>query len=210
MSGLSYFSLDTESTGLSCDFHELIEFSVIRHNTMTQCTRVIRAENPRSASPEALKITGRTYADLNKGISKEEGAKILVDFLNSDGLSPAHRVIVAHNAAFDRRFVHAFCRKAGLSFPADLWLDSMKMARAYLKQKKMVKQSVKLDNCLKIAGLNLNQSTVHSASEDAQHLFAFWSKMKDQVDYLPMIETKPFIGGSSDDRTTCPEDHQEE
>lgn len=192
---LEFLVADTETTGVSASTHDLIEFSFIRLSTKTQCTRIIKADTPWTASDAALKITGRTKADLSKGISKEEGVADLLKFIESDGLTPEHRVIIAHNAPFDRRFLHALFRKCNKdTFPAHNWADTMKLGKQLVAKLNLPKKtSVKLDSCLKLANITPLSEKFHSASGDAQNLYAFWIKSLEQgLDYLPLIERVPY------------------
>src|SRR3954465_3825367 len=125
---LNYYLVDTETTGLSAA-HEVIQISLIRCADRVQLSRDIKAEFPERASPEALKVTNKTKDDIIKGMAKEDAVKLFTDFIEEDGLTPAHRVFLAHNCQFDRRFMNALWAKCGTKFPIDLYLCTMKMSK---------------------------------------------------------------------------------
>jgi DNA polymerase III epsilon subunit-like protein len=156
-------------------------------------TRRIKCERPELSSPKALEITGKTKADLLIGLPKEEAVEIFSSFLEEDGLTPAHRCIVAHNKAFDMKFVHALYKACGKVFPANMWLCTMEMTRAYAKSKGIIKPKVNLEASLqlmKIAGIN----RAHNACDDTKNEFLLWEELiKQGVDHLTMIKSVPHI-----------------
>ena len=131
---ICYYVLDIESTGLSVDYHEINQISVLRVSDGEQYTTRVKVKNPRSYNAQALQIQGITPDDLKKGISIEETIEAINMFLNEDGKSKAHRCIVAHNAAFDRKFVHRAWDNADQEFPADLWMCTQSFAKRYIKK----------------------------------------------------------------------------
>ena len=95
--------LDTETTGFDVDRDRIIELAVVafEHDQAGNVYRVLRAgsqlEDPgRPLPPQVTAITGLTDADVaGQRISEEE-----VEALIGDA-----RLVIAHNAAFDRPFV---------------------------------------------------------------------------------------------------------
>jgi DNA polymerase III epsilon subunit-like protein len=191
--GIEFFAVDTETTGVT-DQHEVIEVSVIRCSDKVQITRFIFAEHPERASLDALRVTGKTLNDLKVGISKEEAVQDLEKFFESDGLTPAHRCMVAHNEAFDRRFLHALWAKCGKTFPANMFLDTMQMARAAAKNMGLVKPKVNLEAACDLFKIK-KTATFHNAKMDTRNTYFLWKKLSEEVgvDYLPMIKTAPHL-----------------
>src|ERR1700722_11098098 len=107
MSGIEFLIIDSETTGTNPNYHEVNEVSIIRCKTKVQLTEFIKCDYPERASMDALMITKKTLADLGKGNTKEYVVDKIDRFLNTDGLTPAHRCFVAHNWSFDKRFIHA-------------------------------------------------------------------------------------------------------
>lgn len=192
MAGLAYYCLDTETTGLLCGTHEIIELSIINAADKTQLTRIVRAENPDNASLDALKITGKSKNDLTKGCSKTTLITDVEKFVCDDGLTPDHRCLVGHNIiGFDRRFLWHLWESQGKAFPFNLYLDTMHLAKAYAKRMQIIKAKVNLAaSCemLKVANLNTKW---HSAKADTQNCFFLWEKLMDAVNYIEHIKTMP-------------------
>jgi len=201
MSGLKYYIIDTETTGLSAGYHEIIEISIIRADDRNQISKFIKAEFPQRASPEALKITGKNPKDLLAGESKESVVDSIDNFLLQDGCSPEHRVFVAHNAPFDRRFCHALWSSVNKKFPAVCWLDTKTLIKSVL-----IKQGVSKPKDLTLKGSILqigakSYEGAHNAIVDARNCYMLWKKAIDSnINYLSHIKRSPHdpSGGNDD------------
>src|SRR5258708_14485355 len=104
---LQYYVCDVETNGLKINYHEINEISIIRCHDRVQLTEFIKCESPERSSFDALAITKKTLADLEKGVSKEEAVEKIDKFLGADGLTPAHRCFIGHNVNFDRKVIHS-------------------------------------------------------------------------------------------------------
>ena len=131
---ISYFILDTETTGLSQDVHEINQISVLRIIDKVQLTFQIKVRRPHVYSAQALEVQGITIDDLKKGIKIEEAVENIDRFFAEDGQKPAGRCIIAHNAPFDRKFVHRAWDSCGKDFPADLWLCTQSFAKRHVQK----------------------------------------------------------------------------
>lgn len=190
---MEYYIVDTETTGTDTRQHEISEISIIRFSDKHQITRFIYLEHPEKADPFALEATGRKRNELNSGLSISENSKWKVipevhNFLLKDGLTPEHRCLVAHNAAFDRRFMQAVWQKNKLVLPVNFWLDTMKISRREMKKEGVKKPKVTLAATLEKFGITpIGQA--HRAAYDAQNLFRFFKKIRDEkIDFLENIE----------------------
>ena len=194
MSGIVYYVCDSETTGLLCGTHEIVELSIINTANKTQLTRIIRAENPENASLDALKITGKTKDDLTKGCSKTILISDVEKFVTEDGLTPAHRCLVGHNIiSFDKRFLWHLWETHNQTFPFNLYLDTIHLMKAYTKKLQLIKPKINLTaSCemLKVANINTNW---HSAKGDTQNCFFLWQKLMQSVNYMEHIKTIPHI-----------------
>lgn len=191
MQGISYYSLDTETNGLSTKAHEVTEISIIRHSNRVQLTRNIICERPENSSVDALRITGKTMADLLNGLPKADVVAECNKFFNEDGLTPAHRCIVGHNIiSFDKRFLHALWESVGETFPAILWLDTMQLTKHYAKQIGLVKPKVNLDAACNMLEIK-KAAGMHNAKSDTRNCYLLWKALIEdkKVDYLPFIKT---------------------
>lgn len=196
---LQYYIIDTETTGLKANYNEMTEIGIIRCTDRVQLWKQIKCEFPERANFDALAITKKTMADLSRGMDKEAVVEECEKFFNEDGLTPAHRCIVAHNAPFDQKFLHALWASCGKEFPANLWLCSMAMTRAYIKKmgfdedakkKGLPKHKVNLHAACDLAGIK-KISEAHNAKVDSRNTYLLHRNLVEdkQLDYLPLIKT---------------------
>lgn len=192
MSSIVFYVLDTETTGLKADYNEISEVGIVRFTDMRQLYTQVVCEHPERANYDALAITKKKISDLAKGKKKEEAVALCEKFFAEDGLTAGHRCIVAHNAPFDRKFIHALWASCGKEFPADLWLCSMSLARKYAKKTGIVKPKVNLHASCDMLQIK-KVSEAHNAKVDSQNTFFLWKRFKDDgiVDYLPEIKNVP-------------------
>ena len=195
---LHYYIIDTETTGLKSGFHECTEIGIIRCSDRVQLHRKIRCEYPERANYEALKITGKTMADLEQGYSKEDAVAEAIKFMEEDDQKPAGRCIVAHNSAFDRKFLHALWESCNEEFPANLWLDTIAMTNQFIKNSDTTKLNIvktatgristTLHACCDVLDIK-KLSAAHNAKVDSRNTYLLWNKLMETVDYLPLIKT---------------------
>ena len=205
MTGLSYYIIDTETTGLKSSYHEMTEVGIIRVTDRVQLWRQIKCEYPERANFDALAITKKTLADLEKGFDKEDVVNECNKFFEEDGLTPAHRCIVAHNAPFDKKFLQALWSQVGKSFPANLWLCSMALSKEYAKTqglivKGMPKPKVNLHAACDLVGVK-KFSEAHNAKVDSRNTYLLYRNLVEdkKVNYLPYIKTDIHSITGSDD-----------
>lgn len=197
MTDIEFYVLDSETNGLKAGFHELTEICAVRVTDRLQLSRNIRALYPERSVPKALEVTGKTIADILKGISQEEAIAAFEEFFKQDGKTPKHRCIIAHNAAFDQRFLHALWAQHNKSFPVDMWVDTIRMMRKWAADQGLGKPSVKLAAAAELLGTRKVEG-VHNAVSDTQNLYFIWKKLiKNKVDYLDFIKLQPHLIGES-------------
>ncbi len=202
MSGLNYYVIDTETTGLMANYHEIFEISIIRVSDKVQLSRKIKVKNPKNASLEALQITGKNIADLYYGESPYKVIEDINNFFNQDGGDANARCILAHNAPFDQRHLHAMWTTYSSNFPANYWLCTMKLFKQYQKDKGIVKAAAKLpDAC---AAFNINKAEgIHNAKSDSRNTYFLWLELQKNTSYLKEIKRIPhLLKGQSDSFNT--------
>jgi DNA polymerase III epsilon subunit-like protein len=196
---LLYYVIDTETTGLKSHYNEMTEIGIIRCTDRVQLWRQIKCEYPERANFDALAITKKTMADLERGHAKEDVVEECLKFFSEDGATPAHRCIVAHNAPFDRKFLHALWEQCGKEFPAHLWLCTMSLTRKWLKDtgieaehksKGLKKPLVNLHASCDWMGIK-KLSDAHNARVDSRNTYLLHRDLVEvkKVDYLPLIKT---------------------
>jgi DNA polymerase III epsilon subunit-like protein len=186
---LQYYVIDTETTGLKTDWHEITQISIIRCSDRHQLSKYIRAEYPRRADPRALEITGRTEKDILQGDPKEKVVAACNKFLNEDGTTPEHRCFIAHNASFDRRFLHQLWKNCKSDFPVVCWLCTQACVRQYFKfSLGMAKPKVGLAASMQTCGLKFH-GTAHNAVSDTRSTYLLREHLvKEGFDFLPFIK----------------------
>lgn len=213
---LLYYIIDTETTGLKSNFHEMTEIGIIRCTDRVQLWRQIKCEYPERANFDALAITKKSMADLENGFDKRLVAEQCEKFFAEDGATPAHRCIVCHNAPFDRKFLHAMWEQCGMTFPANLWLDTQSLSKEYYKtidpstvpivKTATGRVSYTLHACCDMVGIK-KISEAHNAKVDSRNTYLLHKNLVDEkkVDYLKFIKTEvhsfmpPPAPGSDDD-----------
>lgn len=197
--GLNFYVIDTETTGLKAGHHEMTEIGIVRCTDRFQLHRKIKCEYPERASFDALKITGKTMEDLNHGNSREEVVKVSNEFFAQDGSTPQGRCIIAHNAPFDRKFLHALWESMNEEFPAALWVDTITLTGEFVKvsdastlnitKTATGRVSKQLHAACDILGVN-KLSAAHNAKVDSRNTYLLWMKLLEKgVDFLPHIKT---------------------
>lgn len=196
---LQYYVIDTETTGLKSNYHEMTEIGIIRCTDRVQLWRKIKCFYPERASFDALAITNKTMQDLESGYEPSRVVQECENFFSEDGLSPGHRCIIAHNASFDRRFLHALWEAQGKIFPANLWLDTMLLSKEYAKKIGLIKPRVNLHAACDIVGVK-KFSEAHNAKVDSRNTYFLHKDLVEvkKVDYLPFIKTAVHVLSSDD------------
>ncbi len=205
MSGIAYYVLDLETTGIKSGYHEVTEISIIRFEDRRQITRNVICEFPKRASADALRITNKTFADLFIGSPKSTVIQECNEFFEKDGLSPQNRCIVGHNIfAFDRKFLFHFWESQSLAFPAHLWLDTLEMTKAYIKKNELNKDKkgteklkANLQAACDMMGIK-KIASMHNAKADSQNTFFLQKKLMEELNYLQFIKTDVHPFGKSE------------
>jgi DNA polymerase III epsilon subunit-like protein len=188
---LAYYIIDTETNGLKANYHEMVEIGIIRATDRVQLWRNIKCQSPERSSFDALAITKKTLADLERGYSREEVVAECEKFFAEDGLTPAHRCIVGHNIfTFDKRFLFALWESVGKEFPATLWLDTIPMTKQYAKDIGLIKPRVNLHAACDIVGVK-KLSDSHNAKVDSRNTYLLWKNLVEdkKIDHLPFVKT---------------------
>lgn len=194
MSGLKYYILDIETTGITLNYNEITEISFIRCDDKVQTSMNLRCDYPERASYEALTMTNKTMESLKYGISKKEAIDKCNVYLNDDGLTPDHRCIIGHNVQFDRKFMHALWKMYNVQFPANLWLDTLALSREYIKINGLPKQSLKLHAACDMMGIK-KIASIHNAKSDTRNTFYLWDKLSKvpNLDIISKIKNIPHV-----------------
>lgn len=198
---ICFYIVDTETTGLDSKKHEVNEISIIRCSDRVQLTHFIKCDYPERASYDALKVTGKTLADLEKGLSKEEVICKVDKFLSEDNLDSPSRCFIGHKViSFDKKFIHTLYEKVNKKCPVDLWMDTWEMMKSYTNKtgikddykKNNVKLSLTLQASCDILGVK-KLSNAHSSKVDTRNNYLLYKNLIEDknFDYLPFIKSFP-------------------
>ena len=166
-----FAAIDTETTGLDINQHEMISIAIVPLNTdftisdIPEFTVRIKAEHPEKACKEAMKVN---HLDLTVGesrISVQENIKIWMQNNGIDKIIP-----VAHNVEFDMNFINKIFPELSRFF-SQHGRDSMRLALTVnditLRETgKVLFPSVSLQKVKEV--LHVLGDVTHDAFEDAK------------------------------------------
>ncbi|WP_308149749.1 PolC-type DNA polymerase III [Spiroplasma sp. AdecLV25b] len=171
IANLEYIVLDLETTGLSVNFHEIIEFGyvIMRNNVVIkQDTILIK---PNELVPEHItEFTNITNVILK---DKPQLATVLPTIVELIG----DRTIVAHNANFDFGFLQAAMKNHNLPLLTNPVIDTLQLSRVMQSQLKYYR----LGAICRVYGIKYDDDTAHRADYDANVLAQVFGKMLKQL-----------------------------
>lgn len=161
---MKYLIIDTETTGLDPDSHELLSLGaiVLMDGIVVESIEVkIRPSHIDSADPKALEVNGYTPYRWRNAIDGQSACTIIKYLF----LSHQDAVLVGHNVQFDIKFLRAFAKKykEHYLFPTP-YLDTRDICRAALAPYGC--QSMSLDNICEFLGWKRRKA--HTALSDCE------------------------------------------
>lgn len=151
-----FVTLDFETTGLDCVKHEIVEIGAARVVNGQITETYHQYVNPNQPiSPAATAVNHITDDMVSDKPFIYEVLPNLLHFIGSD-------IVVAHNAAFDFRFLAQTCMRRRFRIPMN-WFDSLDIEVAWPEL-----PNRKLETFLSAAGIKNNEA--HSAIGDAEAL----------------------------------------
>jgi len=174
------FIIDTETTGLNIEIHEIHEISILDTRDSRQLNIDVKVENITSISPEILVMTDKR--DFRSGLEKIDAILMCNNFIkDSDS-----KIMLAHNASFDRKRLEKMWKRNYFEFPADKWIDTIPIIKEYVsknkiemvgKTKKTCKPSFRLESCIDTFNIE-KPGALHSAKTDVKCLYGILKKIK--------------------------------
>lgn len=147
--------IDFETTGLSPVRNEIIQIGAIKFKQakmVDQFSCYAKASQP--IPPFITEITGISDETVQNAPALEESLLQLRDFIGD-------HTLVAHNASFDLKFLLENYRRYNISYPPLTVIDSLVLARKYIKHTENHKLTT-LKNFLKM------EAQSHDAIEDCR------------------------------------------
>ena len=143
---------DIETTGFSSVTDKIIEIGAVRVENGIIISRFQTYVKPFKRIPSNITaLTGITEDDVKNAPRIEDAIEKFLNFIGND-------ILVAHNAAFDMRFVCTVCVLLGLNIQNQV-IDSVKLAKKYIKGTK----NYKLETLKEHLRIRLDS---HNASDD--------------------------------------------
>lgn len=175
----TFVFIDTETTGLDSERHEIIEIAgiVVRianpadsatYEILDQFEYRIKPERLSEADPQALKINRYDPSQWNDAVT-------LIEAMQQVSGRTKGMVMVGHNVAFDAGFLDKAFRKTGTENQMHYHkLDTISMAYALLHGNKDVDHLSLRALC---DYFEIEQSAQHEALADAQATLALYKKL---------------------------------
>ncbi len=165
----SYVVFDLETTGLSPEYEEIIEFGAVKVKNNRIVDRKQFFVRPSKKIPfHIIKMTNITNEQILKSNAKIESEAIL-DIKNYlEGYT-----LVAHNANFDITFVNTKLEKYGYKKLNQPTIDTMVIARMVFPEAKRFR----LQNIANRLNIEYDSEIAHRADYDAEVLARIWIQM---------------------------------
>lgn len=132
--GYALYVCDTETTGLDCKKHDIIELCFWRVGDTESKTWWMKPLHPENISKEALNVNKHKLEDIlhrtKEGIEKYRlPSEVLPEiemWLMQDGAAAEERVFIGHNPQFDYDFLLELWKNIGCEndFPFGYWMDN--------------------------------------------------------------------------------------
>ena len=176
ISEAEYAVIDLETTGLSTKYDYIIEFGgvIVRNNTvMESMKKQIFIKPPVTLPPFIEQKTNITNAMLEEASPLEDVIDEILDFIGD-------RVIVAHNADFDFKFLNQKLVEMGRKPLTNVCLDTLSLAKVVVTNLKYYR----LGQIAKNYNVAYDDEAAHRGDYDAMVLAQILVKMlKDVPDY---------------------------
>ncbi len=166
---------DTETTGVRSDKDRIIEIAAFDPVENRTFVHLINPGVP--IPPEASAIHHITDAMVAEAPGFKEVALLFMDFC------PEETVLIAHNNdAFDKLFLEAEFKRAGVDFPSFPYIDTLKWSRKYRND--LPRHT--LQNLREVYGFPANNA--HRALDDVIVLHQVFSSMIDDLSMETVME----------------------
>ncbi|WP_338971279.1 PolC-type DNA polymerase III [Spiroplasma endosymbiont of Panorpa germanica] len=163
---------DLETTGLSPEYDEIIEFGAVvyvpKTGVSTKIDILIKPSRPLSAF--TTELTGITDEMLENKPSIEEVFEKIYSIIEN-------RILVAHNANFDINFLKAWSKKLGYGPIENTAIDTLTIARSFYPKMK----NHRLGTIAKAVGVLYDERVAHRGDYDAEVLKAVYDRIVIEV-----------------------------
>jgi len=173
--------LDTETTGLDIDRHEVIEIALItylydregKRYVMKKYEQKIQPKSIHQAHPKALEVNGYTEASWRDARPAEDVFVEVKEFIeNSD-------ILLGQNLIFDLRFINEMYQRLDMDapeFPA--YLDTKALADKLVKADWLERSA--MDYLVEHYNIKV-EGRAHTALVDCERTMLVWDRLLEEV-----------------------------
>ena len=159
--------VDLETSGTSSDADRILEIGLVVQQQGRVRQRFATLADQSAAVPASYPVlSGRSVAELEAEPGEEQAMALFAAVLADHGV----QVLVAHNAAFDRRFLERAWERHALEVSLPPILCSLKLARAWVSAR-----TYSLDAL--VSQLGISEQVRHRALGDAEMTAALWLEL---------------------------------
>ena len=185
--------LDTETTGLKRDEHEIIEIALVSYIISANGDRYllkafeskIQPQHIETASPEALEVNG--YSE-EAWVGAPQFAKVYPEIKNMIEESDC---LLGQNLIFDLRFLESACKTINEQVPDFPMYFDTKQVADYLFESNWIEKT-NLDYLCSRFGIEF-EGRAHTALADCKRTMQLWEKLTKECDnYEPFTFENPY------------------
>lgn len=187
--GHEWIALDLETTGLMAEIDRVVEIGAVRFDASgVELGRFERLVHPgRRMSPAAEAIHGISDADLAGASTAREVLPGFLDFLGD----PSTTTLLAHNSAFDARFLGHEIDRACLAHPGHAVIDTLALSRRIIPEL----CDHRLDTLSRL--LDLGGVDRHRALADALRVKGLWMALGGPSHPIDSLVAYPIRGAGN-------------
>ncbi len=185
--------LDTETTGLKPNEHEIIEIALVSYIVsgngekflLKEFESKIKPQNIAAASPEALKVNGYSKEEWVDAPSFEEMYPQIKKLIEGSDC------LLGQNLIFDLNFISSACKRTSKQLPSfPMYFDTKQIAD-YLFDSAWIDRT-NLDYLCERFKIKF-EGTAHTALVDCRRTMALWEKLTEECDnYEPFTFENPY------------------
>jgi len=175
MKNQTFAVVDLETSGPHPKSGRIIQIAIVLVKNGVILSTFASDVNPETHVPKnILQLTGIKSEDLKKAPYFEEIAPIIQDLLKDT-------VFVAHNIAFDYRFLSAQLTRFGFKPLNQLGIDTVELAQIFMP----TLTSYRLQDLSKALGIN--HEKIHQADSDAESTAQSFLKILEKIEQIPTL-----------------------
>ena len=165
---LPYVVVDIETTGLSIQSDRIIEVAAVlieNGEVAAEFSSLVKIEQ--KLPNQIVELTGITDENL-----KENGGELKNTLETLVGFIDRYK-LVGHNIKFDYEFLSMECKRCGIRFPANQWIDTIKLARRKVMDVNDYSLSTLAEH------MNIDTKGIHRALTDCHITYQLYKRLNE-------------------------------